>query len=202
MTLPPLHRSAGLYLSWIGGLCGAVVLLLADLYPFPLTFATPASFFLCLVEVEVFFLLLVWPLFVPSLQKDGIQGFLLAASIAVLLLFALPLLLIGANVSGVGLAGLLRSQALVAGLALLGGGVASKRNRALTWYLLGVFLLSTLPPLGLFLSDQMGGKAQPLSSPYFSPFWAAAADGPAAWVLGALSGAAGLGLLARKEPAA
>ena len=202
MTLPPLHRSSGLYLSWIGGLCGAVVLLLGDVFPFPLTFATPAAFFLCLVQVEVFLVLLVWPLFVPSLQKDGIQGPLLAASIAVLLLFALPLLLIGANVSGVGAAGLLRSQALVAGLALLGGGVASKRNGALTWYLLAVFLLSTLPPLGLFLSDQLGGKAFSSGSSYVSPFWAAASDGPAAWVLGALSGGVGLGFLTRKEPAA
>lgn len=201
MTLPPLHRSAGLYLSWIGGLCGAVVLLLGDVLPFPLPFATPAAFFLCLVQVEVFFALLVWPLFVPSLQKDGLRGFLLAASIAVLLLFALPLLLIGANVSGVGAAGLLRSQTLVAGLALFGAGAASRRDRTLTWSLLAVFLLSTLPPLGLFLQDQLGGKSLPLS-PYFSPFWAAADDGPSAWVLGLLSGVAGLGFLARKEPAA
>ncbi|HEV3029263.1 MAG TPA: hypothetical protein VG457_16915, partial [Planctomycetota bacterium] len=91
MTLPPFHRSAGLFLSWIGGLCGTVVFLLGNVFPYPLPFATPAAFFLSLVEVEVFFALLVWPLYVPSLQKDGIRGVALLASMAILILFALPL---------------------------------------------------------------------------------------------------------------
>ncbi|MBV8879505.1 MAG: hypothetical protein JO332_06065, partial [Planctomycetaceae bacterium] len=93
VSLPPLQRSTGLYLAWIGGLCGAVILLLGNVFPVPLPFATPAAFFVSLVELELFFVLLVWPLFVPSLRKDGIRGLAFAASVAVLLLFALPLLL-------------------------------------------------------------------------------------------------------------
>src|SRR5260221_2769527 len=119
MTLPPLHRSSGLYLSWIGGLCGAVIVLLGNILPYPLPFATPGAFFISLVEVEVFFALLVWPLFVPSLQKDGIRGLALLGSVAILILFALPLLLICANVSGAGAIDLVRSQAMVLRLAAL-----------------------------------------------------------------------------------
>jgi len=200
MTLPPFHRSTALYLSWIGGLCGAVVVLLGNIFPQPLPFATPAVFFISLVEVEVFFALLVWPLFVPSLEKDGIRGLALAAPVAILVVFALPLLLIGANVSGVGAAGVVQSQALVAGLALLGAGVASRLRGAMPGYLFAVFLLSTLPPLSRYLETQMLARA-PLSSAALSPFWGAAAGGTAAWVQAALAAAAGLGLLARKGPA-
>src|SRR5262249_24516778 len=60
MSLPPLHRFSGLYLSWIGWLCRAVILLLGNFFPFPLTFATPGQFFLAIVDVEVFFVLLIW----------------------------------------------------------------------------------------------------------------------------------------------
>jgi hypothetical protein len=200
MTLPPLHRSAGLYLSWIGALSGGVMLLLGEVFPFPLPFATPAAFFVSLVEVEIFFVLLVWPLFVPSLKKEGIRGLTLIVSAAILILFALPLLLIGANVSGVDAAGLLRSQAQVAGLAALGAGIASRRNSDLPWYLLAVFVLSTLPPLSFYLENQMQAKA-PLGTAYLSPFWAAADGGAAAWVQSAFAGLGGLVLLARKDPA-
>ncbi|HVR82878.1 MAG TPA: hypothetical protein VMU54_01120 [Planctomycetota bacterium] len=199
MTLPPVHRSAGLFLFWIGGLCGTVVFLLGNVLPYPLPFATPAAFFLSLVEVEIFFALLIWPLYVPSLQKDGIRGLALLASMAILLLFALPLLLMGANVSGVGAAGLLRSQALVGGLGALGAAIASRLRSALPWYLLAVFVLSTLPPLSHFLEHQMQAKA-PLSTAYLSPFWGVASGGAAAWVQSAVAGIAGLVLLFRHEP--
>ena len=189
MSLPPLHRASTLYLSWIGALCATVVVLLGNVFPFPLPFATPDAFFLSLVEVELFFALLAWPLFVPSLEKDGIRGPALLASVAVLILFALPLLLIGANVSGIDTTGFVRSQAHVCGLAALGAGFASRLKAAMPWYLLAVFVLSTLPPLSCYLESQMQARA-PLSTAYLSPFWGAAAGG-----------AAGLALLARKEAA-
>ncbi|MBI3856161.1 MAG: hypothetical protein HY293_10780 [Planctomycetes bacterium] len=205
MTLPPLHKSAALYLSWIGGLCGAIVLLLADLLPFPIPFATPGSFFASLVELEIFFVLLVWPLFVPSLLREGCGAPMLLAYVAALLLFALPLVMIGANVSSVGTAELLRSQALVSALAALGAGVAAKLPKALPWYLLGVFWVSAAHPFWFFLQHELGAKA-PAVSVYISPFWGAVAEGAApAWVQTGLFGIAGLLLLAlapRKAPVA
>jgi hypothetical protein len=200
MTLPPYSRSSALYLSWIGGLCGAVVVLLGNVFPYPLPFATPGAFFLSLVEVELFFALLAWPLFVPSLEKDGIRGLALLGSVAILILFALPLLLIGANVSGIEAAEVLRSQAQVAAFSALGAGIASRWKPAMPVYLGAVFLLSTLPPLSYYLESQMQARA-PLGTPYWSPFWGAAAAGPAAWVQAGVAGVAGLALLARKGPA-
>jgi hypothetical protein len=201
MTLPPLHKSAGLYLSWIGGLCGAVLILLGNLLPYPVPFATPGNFFLCIVELEVFFALLVWPLFVPGLQKDGIQGAFLLAIVGVLILFGLPLVLIGANVSSVDGAALVRSQALVAGLAALSGGVAARKPALTPWYLLIVFWLSTAPPLWMYLSRELGARA-PSVSVFASPFWGAAApSGAPAWVQAGVAGAAGLLLLLRKGAA-
>jgi hypothetical protein len=201
MTLPPIHKAAGLYLSWIGALCGAVLLLLGNLLPYPVPFATPANFFLCIVELEVFFALLIWPLFVPALMKDGAQGLGLLSYVAVLILFALPLVLIGANVSSVDGAVLVRTQALVAGLAALGGGVAARQPVRMPWYLLGVFWLSTALPLWMYLSRELGARA-PSVSVYASPFWGAAAEaGGPAWVQAGVAGAAGLILLTRKRPA-
>jgi hypothetical protein len=165
--------------------------------PFPVTFATPANFFLCLVQVEVFFALLVWPFFVPALGRQGAQGLQHLAHIAVLLVFALPLVLIAGNVSSVPAAGLLRSQALVAGLAVLAAGFAARLRNAVPGYLAGVFALSALPPFEYFLQQQLGATS-PGATVWVSPFWAAAAGGAPAWVLAGVAGAAGVVLLARR----
>lgn len=204
MTLPPLHKPAALYLAWIGGLCGAIVLMLADILPFPLPFATPGNFFACIVAVEVAFILLVWPLFVPSLLREGVAPPALLGYVAVLVVFALPLVLIAANIASVGLASWVRSQALVAALAALGAGVAARFPSAIPWYLLGVFWVSAAHPFWSFLGDQLGANA-PAISVYLSPFWGAAADRSApAWVQTGLYGAAGMALLmvARRKEAA
>lgn len=202
MTLPPLHRSAALYLAWIGGLCGTVILLLAESLPFPLPFATPQNFFASLVVVELFFILLIWPLFVPSLLREGQPPSALPVYVAVLVLLALPLVLIGANVASVGAAELVRSQALVAAIGILGAGVASRLPGSLPWYLLGVFWFSAAHPFWSFLGDQLGGPA-PAVSVYVSPFWGAVADRVApAWVQTGLYGAAGAVLLALSRPKA
>lgn len=195
MTLPPLHRSTALYLSWIGGLCAGIVLLLADLLPFPLPFATPANFFGAIVELEIFFVLLVWPLFVPTLLRTGCAAPTLLAYVGALLLFSLPLAMIGANVSSVDGSALIRSRALVAALAALGAGMAARLPSALPWYLLGVFWISAAHPFWFFLQHQMGAQA-PAISVYLSPFWgAAAAESAPAWVQTGLYGLTGLVLL-------
>src|SRR5256885_1493964 len=137
MSFPPLHKATALYLSWLGGLCGAIVLMLGEILPFRLPFATPGNFFGAIVGLEIFFVVLVWPLFVPSLLREGFQAPALLAYIGTLLLFGLPLVLIAANVASVGGAGILRSQAQVAALAALGAGVAARYPAAFPWYLLG-----------------------------------------------------------------
>jgi hypothetical protein len=195
MQLPPLHQSTALFLSWIGGLCGGFVLLLADVLPFPLPFATPASFFGAVVELEIFFVLVVWPLFIPSLLRAGCATPMLLFYVAILLLFSLPLALIGANVSSAEASALVRSRAHVAALAVLGAGVAARLPSSLPWYFLAVFWVSAAHPFWFFLEHQLGANA-PSISVYLSPFWGAAAAGSApAWVQTGLYGAAGLLLL-------
>jgi hypothetical protein len=198
MTLPPLHKSAGLYMAWIGGLCGAIVLMLADVLPIRFAFATPENFFSCMVVLEIFFILLLWPLFVPSILREGVPPPALLAYVGLLLLFALPLLMIAANVASVGTGTLVRSQLMVAALAALGAGVAARLPSALPWYLLAVFWISAAHPFWSFLGDQLGAKA-PAVSVYLSPFWGAVVErSTPAWVQTALYGAAGLALLAIK----
>jgi hypothetical protein len=195
MTLPPLHKSAGLYIAWIGGLCGAIVLMLADVLPFRPAFATPENFFSCVVVLEIFFVLLVWPLFVPSILREGVAPPVLLAYVALLVLFALPLVMIAANVASVEAGSLARSQLLVAALAALGAGMAARLPSALPWYLLAVFWISAAHPFWAFLGDQLGAKA-PAVSVYVSPFWGAVVERSApAWVQAVLYGAAGLALL-------
>lgn len=204
MAFPALHRSSALYLAWIGGLCGSVILLLADVLPFAVSFATPAGFFTCVVELEIAFVLLAWPLFVPGLMRENIAAPAVLVHVAALILFALPVVLIGANVAAVGAAEVLRTQALVAALAALGAGVAARFRGSLPWYLLGAFWLSALHPFWSFLADQMGARA-PGGAAYLSPFWGAAALHPApAWTQAAVFGTAGvvfLALAARRKPA-
>ena len=204
MALPPIHQSTALYLSWIGALCGAFVLLLAEILPVPLPFATPAGFFTAVVEVEIFFVLLVWPLFVPALLRGGCAAPALLLYVAMLLVFSLPLAMIGANVSSVEAAGLLRSRAHVAALAVLAAGIAARLPSALPWYLLGVFWISAAHPFWFYLQHQLGAKA-PGISVYLSPFWGAAvAESGPAWVQTGLFGVAGLvllGLVAKRKAA-
>lgn len=196
MRLPPLHPSAALHLAWIGGLGAAIILMLVDLLPYRLPFATPDKFFAAVLSLEIFFVLLVWPHFVPPLLGDGIPAARILPQVGVLLLFGLPLVLIAANVSGVGAGSVLRGQALVAALAALGAGIAARFRSALPWYVLAVFWLSVAHPFWAFLGDQMGA-ASPRISVYLSPFWGAVADTAApAWVQAAAYGLGGLTLLA------
>ncbi|HVE40761.1 MAG TPA: hypothetical protein VNM14_12785 [Planctomycetota bacterium] len=196
MRFPPLQKSAALHLAWIGGLCGAVILMLADFLPYRLPFAGPDGFFAAVLSLELFFVLLVWPLFVPSLLREGIPAPMVLIEVAVLLLFGLPLVLIAANVTGVDAGSVLRGQVLVAALAALGAGVAARFRPALPWYYLAAFWLSAAHPFWAFLGDQMGA-ASPRISVYLSPFWGAVArDASPAWVQAAVYGLGGVALLA------
>lgn len=204
MGFPPLEKSPGLWLSWIGGFCGGILLILGDVLPFQIPFATPGSFFLCIVEYELFFALLIWPLFVRGILGEGLRPPLLLVYVGMMLLLAMPIILIGANVASVPATEILRSQALVAALATFGGGMAARLGSAMPWYLLGAFWISAAHPYWFFLQDQMGARA-PSVSVYLSPFWGAAVAAAApAWVQAGLYGVLGTALLLgsrRKQPA-
>ncbi len=58
-------------LAWVGFLCGALVAALADVLPVRLPFVRPDNLFVCLTEIQVFFALFAWPLFLPTEARKG-----------------------------------------------------------------------------------------------------------------------------------
>lgn len=179
-----LQKAILLYLSWLAVISGALILSLSDILPFKLSFVRPDNLFVCLTECQVFFVLLVWPLFIPSITReepdpDPQAGavHLLLMQICVLIVFALPLALICSNVANVSALTFLRGQALVAALAafvsVLYAVTIDRKWRVGPWYFLGMFLVSAGLPFLSFLAGDFGGKD--LSSfSLVSPFWGAA----------------------------
>jgi len=178
-------RAIPLYLSWVGTLCGALLLMLSDVLPFRLRFVRPETLFLCLTQVEIAFALFAWPWFLAAAAPSGrrllIEG-------GVLLAAALPLALIAANVSNVGTGAFLRAQALpvvlAAAAAALEGLGRSRGWRVGPWYVLGVVLLAAFLPFVAFITG--GGLSWTV---VLSPFWAAArSETGAAAIFGVLAG--------------
>ncbi len=210
MVRVELQKAVLLYLTWLGIMAAALILVLADVLPFRLSFVRPENLFLCLTECQVFFVVVVWPLFIPSITRTDAdpdarsgQVHLLLLQICVLLIFALPLALICSNVSNVGALTFLKSQALVAALA---GFVASvyafaldRRWRLAPWYFLSAFVIAAALPYLAFLISELGAGAGPdlsfLSA--VSPFWGAMhLDGSVALIQAAIYGGLTLVLLA------
>ncbi len=165
-------------LAWLGFLCGAIVVALADALPYRFTFVRPDNLLVCLTECQVFFALFAWPLFIPSVAAKGeIRPLLL--QVAGFVLLGLPLALVCANVSDSGPATLLRAQLLAASVAALAAAVHAlglRRGwRVGPWYVLGAFVVSGMLPFLAFLRYEFGpGPEEAL--PWFaalSPFWGA-----------------------------
>ena len=187
-------RAIPLHLSWLGTLCGALLLMLSDALPFRLRFVRPETLFLCLIQVEIAFALFAWPWFLAAAAPSGrrllIEGGTLLAA-------ALPLALIAANVSNVGVGALLRAQALPVVLAAAAAAVQdlgrSRGWRVGPWYVLGTLLLTAFLPFVAFLADSDLAWASLLS-----PFWAAARSETGA--VAVFGGVAGLLFAARAFP--
>jgi hypothetical protein len=168
-----------LYLSWVGTLSGTLLLLLGDVLPVRLPFVRPDTVFVCLLEVEVAFLLFIWPLFVlrraerpPGSEGRGLVGLLGDAGL--LLVASLPLTMIAANISNVGGADVGKAVAFLAAMAAfpacLLSFAAGRRWPAAPGYFLAAFLVSALLPFLRFLEGPTWDWASGLS-----PFWAAGA---------------------------
>lgn len=178
MSPVDLRKATPLALGWLAWLAGASVLLLSESLPFRLAFVRPETLFGALVQAQLFFVVLLWPISLPAGAPEAAL-----ARVAALLALSLPLLLVGANVSDAGAGILLLSQFLVAAHAAFTAGLyAFAGVRAGPWYYLGAFAASALLPLAAFLSHEFDGPdLSPLA--WVSPFWGArgiaAAPGPA-----------------------
>jgi len=174
---PPPERPAATFLPmcWLAFLCGAIVVALADVLPWRLTFVRPDNLLACFTEVQLFFAFFAWPLFIPSLAARGEARPLLREA-GTLVLLGLPPALACANVSNAGAAGFLRAQALVAAAAALVAAIHAlglRRGwRVGPWYVLGAFLVSAGLPYLAFLLYEFGGEGDLPWIAALSPFWA------------------------------
>ena len=176
MDRGPLQKAILLYLTWLGVIGGALIVMLGDLLPLSLSFVRADSLFTCFLQSQIFFVVFLWPLFLPVLIRGSESGTGLLVQVVVLMVFALPLSLLCANISDVSWGRLISGHALVVALAVFVGGLfilAGARGwRTGPWYYLGAFILSAgLPYLG-FLSHQV----IEVDLSYFaaiSPFWGA-----------------------------
>lgn len=92
-------RALTLYLAWMGLTCGALLAGIGGLLPFGLGAVGPDAAFIALVEAELFFVVVVWPFFMPRLilpqaaaavktAGPGAESHLLILQVVVLLVVA------------------------------------------------------------------------------------------------------------------
>ena len=186
MDRGPLQKTILLYLTWLAAISGALIVMLGDLLPVPLSFVRPETLFLCFLECQVFFVVFIWPLFLPALVREGAAAANLLMQVGVLLIFSFPLALLCSNVSDRSAGTLMAGQALIAALAVLVAGVytlAGKRRwKVGPWYLLAAFALGAgLPFLGFLSHEVARSESGPGPDLSFlaavSPFWGAARAG-------------------------
>jgi hypothetical protein len=130
----------------------------------------------------------------------GGEAHVLMVQIAVMLVVALPLALVGRNLSQIGAGEFFRAQLLVGAIAcfvtvLLDRPAGDGIRR---WYFLGFFVVSALFPLAAFLSGELGGGGLGFLAAV-SPFWAAAqfkTDAALSWAPGAQAAVFGVLALA------
>ena len=208
-------RVLTLYLAWTGVACGTLLAGIGGMLPFGLGSIGPDAAFVGLIEAELFFVTIVWPFFMPRLilpagagavrtAGPGGEQHLLLLQVGILLIVALPLALVGQNLSEIGAGDFLRAQLLVGAIAafvtLLLDGPSGSRTRS--WYFLGCFVASALFPFLGFLSGELGRGTGLGFLAAVSPFWAAAQlrDGaPLSWAPGvqaAIFGVLALALVA------
>lgn len=183
-----LRKAVPLLLAWLGTTSGALLLPLSDALPFRLGFVRPDNLFTVFVEMELLFVVLLWPLFLPALRpRESLPR------LAALLALGFPPLLVAANLSDAGAGTVLRAQSLVASLAAFAAGLFGLLGeRAGPGYYLVAFLLSAAAPFVAFLSREFGGPD--LSGlAVLSPFWGAARP---SFAPALLFGVAALALLA------
>src|SRR3989304_2150173 len=108
------------YLWWFVFLAGIIWLLLSDVLPIKFKFAQPENVYYGFVEAELFFVLLLWPLFIPKiLEAESSLGItignvsMLLIQIVAFFVLALPLAVICFNLSELPWQALLKGQFFV-----------------------------------------------------------------------------------------
>jgi len=209
-------RAIGLYLVWLSCISGVLLLAMGDVLPLRLGFITPENAFTCLIEAELFFVLVIWPFFIPRLlvprasgaapAPAGVvvpagvsgEGHLLVLQVCVLFVVAMPIAFLCQNLGNVGAREFFTGHLLVATAASFVAALfslgAERQARLAPWYVLGFFVASALLPFLHFLAGAFAGQSLRFLSA-LSPFWGASLLNEATPLVSAgLFGAAALAL--------
>lgn len=220
MTLN-VPRAIGLYLVWLSFICGVLLLAMGDVLPLRIAFVTPENAFTCLIEAELFFVLVIWPFFVtrlliPALSSGaggrvegprvqaalpgGVsgEGHLLVLQVCVLFVVAMPVAFLCQNLANVGAREFFTGHLLVATaacfVAALFAAGAERQKRVGPWYFLAFFVASALFPFLHYVAGAYADASLRFLSAV-SPFWGAVRlDDGIPLVSAGLFGAAALGL--------
>ncbi len=178
-------RAIGLYVVWLSFISVVLLAALGNVLPFQAAFVTPENVFTCLIEAELFFVLVIWPFFVPRLLVPkvelptgvGGEAHLLVLQVCVLFVVAMPIAFLCQNLAQVGAREFFNGHLLVATaacfVAALFGAARERQTRMAPWYFLGFFVLSAMLPFAHYLAVEFaGGSLRFLSA--VSPFWGAA----------------------------
>ncbi|MBI2931970.1 MAG: hypothetical protein HYY16_09985 [Planctomycetes bacterium] len=203
-----IPRAIVLYLLWLGFISAALLCATGNVLPFGLGFISPEDAFTCLIEAELFFVLVIWPFFIPGLLvrkvsiPSGVSGHahLLVLQVCVLFVVALPVAFLCQNLADVGARVFFSGHLLVATaacfVAALFGVGAERKNRVAPWYFLGFFVASAFVPFVHYVAVEFAGQSLRFLAAV-SPFWGAAElDGGAPLVGSTLFALAALGLFA------
>lgn len=200
-----LHRTIVVYLAWLGFIGAALGVVLSDAAPAVSAYVRPDNLFHFLLYSELFFVLVVWPLFIPKVLQEDREAprsevHVLLLQVVLLFVFVLPLAFVCQTIANLTLWTFFKGQlqvavfaSFVAALYALG----TERNWRLSpYYYLGMFLSAAGLPFLYYLVLEFTG-ASPGFLAIGSPFWAASRldESPHALIQCAIFGSAAVGLL-------
>lgn len=181
-----VQRDLPLHVLWLVFLIGAAVLLVSEKPSLP--FLNEPTLFVALIEIQLAFVLLIWPLWLARSLKEAPDSrrALIQASVQLGIMFSLafPVNLIGQAISNTPAPDFFRAcgiffatQVLVGTLYVLG---ARLRLNLFPYYFLGVFVSqAVLPFMGYLLLEFSNTESLDVLK-LFSPFWMIASSGGAA----------------------
>ncbi len=205
-----LQRAIVVYLTWLGFIGGALALILSDFAPIISSYVRPENLFHFLLYSELFFILVLWPLFIPKVLQEERENppasarsgevHILLLQVVFLFVLVLPLAFLCQNISNLGLwtffKGQLQAAVLASFVAALFALATDRKWRVTPAYYLGLFVSAAGLPFLYYLVLEFAGASLGFLA-VLSPFWAASRveAGSSALVQSLIFGAAATGLL-------
>jgi hypothetical protein len=193
-----IQRDLPVFTVWLILLISASVLLIADKFPWRLSLLNDTNLFLIVIELELGFILVLFPLFISRALKDCatareslMQG--VSESLG-LWLIALPVNLVAQAVSHIEPARFILGLALLLSSSLLVAALAALKLNTLPYYFMGLFATQAFAPFAGYVVLEFTGAENVSVMKILCPFWAAAAPDSASVVNAILLAAVSIAL--------